>query len=60
MTESALVLASGASAVISAWQPVAPGLGRDLCLYCRTDKFAYRPPASRLPSAGCRRRGRGR
>ena len=70
MTKSALILASGAilspgairvsraSAITSAEQPVAPG--RDLCLYCRTDKFVYWPPASRLPSAscpGCRLRG---
>jgi hypothetical protein len=60
MTESALILASGASAVVSAWQPVAPGLGRDLCLYCRTDKFESWPPASRLPCPGCGRRGCGR
>lgn len=70
MTKSALILASGAirtsgailasraSAITSAERPVAPG--RDLCIYCRTDKFVYWPPASRLPSAncpGCRLRG---
>jgi hypothetical protein len=63
MTESALILASEARAVTSAGQPVSPGSGRDLCIYCRTDKFVFWPPASRLPSAscpGCRRRSSGR
>jgi len=30
-----------------------------LCIYCRTDKFVYWPPASRPPSSdcpGCQRR----
>jgi hypothetical protein len=30
-----------------------------LCIYCRTDKFVYWPPASRMSSAdcpGCQRR----
>jgi hypothetical protein len=60
MTESALILASGARAVTSAWQPVSPGFCRDLCIYCRTEKFVHWPPGSPLPSAnclGCRRRG---
>ncbi len=60
MTESALILASGARAVTSAWQPVSPGFARDLCIYCRTEKLVYWPPASRLLSASCpgrRRRG---
>lgn len=63
MTESALILAPEASAVTSAGQPVLPGSGRDLCIYCRTDKFVFWPPASRLPLAscpGCRRRSSGR
>jgi hypothetical protein len=32
-----------------------------VCLYCRTEKFVYWPPASRLPLAdcpGCQRRAR--
>jgi hypothetical protein len=41
MTEPALILASGASAVTSGGQPVSPGPGRDLCVYCRMDKFVY-------------------
>jgi hypothetical protein len=72
MTKPALILASGtiltsgailasrASAITSAERPLSPGSGRDLCIYCRTDKFVYWPPASRLLSAdcpGCRRRG---
>jgi hypothetical protein len=63
MTESALLLASGASAATSAWQGVAPGFDPGLCIYCRTEKFVYWPPDSRLPSAncpGCHRRGCGR
>jgi hypothetical protein len=63
MTESALILASKASAVTSAGPPVSAGSGRDLCIYCRTDKFVFWPPASRLSSAdcpGCRRRSSGR
>lgn len=24
-----------------------------LCIYCRTDKLVYWPPATRLPSANC-------
>jgi hypothetical protein len=63
MTESALILASGARAVISAWHPVSSGSGRDLCIYCRTEKIVYWSPPSALPSAigpGYRRRGCGR
>jgi hypothetical protein len=63
MTESALILASGASAVTPAWQLVSPCLSRDLHVYCHTDKFVPRPPASRLPPGGCpgrRQRGCGR
>jgi hypothetical protein len=63
MTESALILASGARAVTSAWHPVSSGPARDLCIYRRTGDIAYWPPASGLPSAGCpgwRRRGCGR
>jgi hypothetical protein len=26
---------------------------RVLCIYCRTDKFVYWPPAGRLPTANC-------
>jgi hypothetical protein len=37
-----------------------PGTVRPgLCIYCRTNKLVYWPPASRLPSAdcpGCQRR----
>jgi hypothetical protein len=35
------------------------GIRSVLCIYCRTDKFVYWPPAWRLPSAdcpGCQRR----
>ena len=63
MTESVLILAPEASTVTSAGQPASPGPGRDLCVYCRTDKFVFWPPASRLPLAscpGCRRRSSGR
>jgi len=57
---SGAILASQTSDITSAEQPESPGSGRDLCIYCRTDKFVSWPPASRLPSAdcpGCRRRG---
>ena len=52
MTESALILASGARAVTSAWHPVSSGSGRDLCIYCRAEKIVYWPPAA--ASASCR------
>ncbi len=47
MTDAALTQARGTVA-----QP--PDADRSvLCIYCRTDKFVYWPPASRLLSADC-------
>ena len=45
----------GAIVITAAGRPVrSPGAIRDvLCLYCRTEKFVYWPPASRLRLANC-------
>ena len=45
----------GAAVVTAAGRPVRPpGRIRGvLCLYCRTEKFVYWPPASRLRLADC-------
>jgi len=58
---SGSVPSHGAVVIIAAWRRVRRRCGiRDvLCLYCRTEKFVYWPPASRLRLAdcpGCQRR----
>ena len=47
--------APGAAMITAAGRPVrSPGRIRGvLCLYCRTEKFVYWPPASRLRLADC-------
>ena len=64
MSGSVTSPARGAAVITAAGRPVrAPGGIRDvLCLYCRTEKFVYWPPASRLRLAdcpGCQRRAYG-
>jgi len=47
MTDFALTRARGTAAEL-------PDAARSvLCIYCRTYRFVYWPPASRLPSADC-------
>jgi hypothetical protein len=61
MTDVTISRTFGAAPVSAAQPPgQAPDANRrGLCIYCRTAKFVYWPPASRLPSAtcpGCQRR----
>jgi hypothetical protein len=63
MTEPAISQVFGGAAIIALRQPGGPpdAIRPVLCLYCRTDKFVYWPPASRLRLAncpGCQRRAR--
>ena len=47
MTDTAFTRARGTAAELPDAVPSV------LCIYCRTDRFVYWPPASRLPSADC-------
>ncbi|MGA2829954.1 MAG: hypothetical protein ABSF03_28040 [Streptosporangiaceae bacterium] len=61
MTDSTMRPALATAVITTARQPPRPpcAIRSVLCLYCRTDKFVYWPPASRLRLAdcpGCQRR----
>ena len=63
MTGPAISQAFDGAAIIASRQPGRPpdAIRPVLCLYCRTEKFVYWPPASRLRLAncpGCQRRAR--
>jgi ribosomal protein S27E len=54
MTDSAIRQPGGRAAITTARPEQPPDVIRSvLCIYCRTDKFVYWPPASRLPLADC-------